>query len=111
MHTAVLLAASRMGVLPDLLEEFGTSQQATLEAMRGRVPRLPADAGRWIGEMEEIAASFAAAGVTSGFHDGAAEIFRLLAQTPFAAETRETLDTSRTLEQSLEVYSQYLPEK
>jgi hypothetical protein len=46
--------------------------------------------------MEEIAKTFTEAGVTPAFHDGAAEIFRLLASTPFAAETRETIDAKRT---------------
>jgi hypothetical protein len=31
-------------------------------------------------------------------------VFRLLSETPFAAETRETLDRSRTLEQALAEY-------
>jgi hypothetical protein len=74
--------------------------------MRARIPRLPADSGRWIGEMEEIAATFADAGVTSGFHTGAADIFRVLAQTPFASETRETIDTNRSMEDALKVYAQ-----
>ena len=31
---------------------------------------------RWVGEMEEIAATFAAAGEPDGFHLAAAEVFR-----------------------------------
>jgi len=108
LHTAVLLAASQLGVLPELLSEFEISQQGTLAAMRNRVPKLPADSGRWIGEMEEIAATFAATGVTPDFHNGAAEVFRVLSRTPFAAETRETMDTTRTLEDSLAVYCESL---
>jgi hypothetical protein len=76
--------------------------------MQGRVPRIPADAGRWIGEMEEIAATLTAAGVTSGFHDGAAAICRVLERTPFASETRETLDRSRTIDEAIPVYARYL---
>jgi 3-hydroxyisobutyrate dehydrogenase-like beta-hydroxyacid dehydrogenase len=111
LHTAVLLAASQLGVLPELLSEFATSQQGALEAMRNRVPRLPADSGRWIGEMEEIADTFAAAGVTPDFHNGAAEVFRVLSRTPFAEETRETMDTTRTLEASLAVYREALDQQ
>ena len=105
LHTAVLLAGQRLGVAEELIREFGLSQAATLEAMRARVPFLPADSGRWIGEMEEIAATFSEAQVTSGFHDGAADIFRLLAKTPYASETRQTLDHSRTLEDALDTYA------
>lgn len=108
LHTAVLLAAQKLGVLDTLLEEFEGSQAAALTAMRARVPFLPADSGRWVGEMEEIAATFSEASVTSGFHDGAADIFRLLAKTPFASETRQTMDKSRTLEEALQVYERYV---
>jgi hypothetical protein len=31
---------------------------------------------RWVGEMEEIASTFAAAGLPDGFHRAAAEVFR-----------------------------------
>jgi len=94
-----------------LRQEFSFSQPAELKAMRELVPRLPADSERWIAEMEEIAATFSAAGAPSGFHEGAAEIFRLLAKTPFASETRETIDASRTLEKSIRVYAQQLSQK
>ncbi len=111
LHTAVLLAAQQLGVLPELLQEFGISQSSVLKDMSTRVSRLPADSGRWIAEMEEIAATFESAGVTPGFHQGAAEIFRVLERTPFASETRETIDTNRTLEQSLAVFGEHLNAK
>lgn len=108
LQTALLLTAARQGVLEPLLEELAYSQSGPLQSMRGKIPFLPADSARWVPEMEEIAATFADAGVTSGFHDGASEVFALLAKTPFAAETRETLDTSRTLEQALAEYVKHL---
>ncbi len=108
LHTAMLLAAWQLGVYDEAVAEYADSQPAALQAMQGRVPRIPADAGRWIGEMEEIAATLAAAGVTTGFHDGAAEICRVLDRTPFALETRETLDRSRTIGEAIPVYAQHL---
>ncbi|HUF86467.1 MAG TPA: DUF1932 domain-containing protein [Thermohalobaculum sp.] len=108
LHTALLVAAWRMGIFEETVSEYANSQGAALEAMRARVPRLPADAARWVGEMEEIAATLAAAGVTPGFHEGAAEVFALIARTPFAAETRESWDESRTLEEAIEVYARHL---
>ena len=54
--------------------------------------------------MEQIASTFSQAGATPDFHDGAADIFRLLAQTPFAKETRQTINRSRTLEEVLRVF-------
>ena len=108
LQTAVLIAARQLGLDRELAEELQFSQKETYARMQAVVPRIPADAGRWIGEMEEIQKTFRAAGVTPGFHEGAAWIFRLLARTPFAAETRETLDTGRTLERSIEVYAETL---
>ena len=58
--------------------------------------------------MEEIAATFRQAGVTGGFHDGAASVLRVLAQSPFADETRETMDRSRTLDAALNEYLKHL---
>lgn len=108
LHTTLLLGAWKMGVFDALVAEYENSQGAALKAMRDRIPRLGTDAGRWVGEMEEIAASLRDAGVPSGFHEAAAEIFRIVDRTPFAAETRETADLSRTLEQAIEVYAQHL---
>ncbi len=108
LHTAVLVAAERLGLSDELRAEFEFSQSDALARMRALVPFLPADAGRWVGEMEEIAATFAAAGVTPGFHQGAADTLRLLADTPFAQETRETLDRGRTLEEAVKVYADYV---
>jgi len=109
LHTAVLLAAEAEGLSAELREEFAYSQGQTLDQMESRIPRIPADSGRWVGEMEEIAKTFADAGVPSGFHEGAAEIFRLLEKTPFASETRATLDTSRTLDETIKETARHLP--
>lgn len=111
LYTAVLLSAEVLGVRRELCDEFAFSQQTALATMRERVPRLPADSERWIGEMEEIAATFADAGTPSGFHEGAAEIFRLLSRTPFASETRETIDASRTLEDAIPAYAGELEQR
>ncbi len=109
LHAAVLTAAEAMGLSDELRAEFEFSQTATLARMQAMVPRLPADSARWIGEMEEIARTFAAAGVTPDFHNGAAAVFSLLARTPLAAETRETIDTTRSLEETIRVFARHLP--
>ena len=109
LYTAVLMAAEQMGLFDVLVAEFEDSQAAALKNMRARVARLPADAGRWTREMEEIAATFRAAGVPGDFHDGAAAVFRILAATPFGAETRETIDAGRTMEASVREFVRHLP--
>ena len=47
--------------------------------------------------MEEIAATFASVGVTGRMHLGAADVFRMIAESPVGHERPETIDHSRTL--------------
>jgi 3-hydroxyisobutyrate dehydrogenase-like beta-hydroxyacid dehydrogenase len=73
---AIVRVAEREGVADTLLDEWRASIPE-LESRLERARRSAARAGwRWAGEMEEIAATFAAAGEPSGFHDAAAEVFR-----------------------------------
>lgn len=104
LDTAVLLTAASLGLYDELLAEFATSQPDSLARMERRVPWLAADAERWTGEMEEIAATFAGAGLTPHLHEGAADIFRLLAASALGSETRETADRSRTLQEAIEAF-------
>lgn len=109
LRVAMLTAAESLGLYDDLVEEQASSQAGPLSAMESAIPGLPANAGRWIGEMEEIAATFEAVGVTPRFHQGAAEMFRLLDSTPFASESPETIDRSRTLKETIEETARRLP--
>jgi len=111
LWTSVLLTAQQNNLLDPLIAEFEHSQGGNLAAMRSKVPFLPADSGRWIGEMEEIAKTFREADVSGGFHDGAAWMFQLMSETPFASETRETLDKNRTLEDSIKAYAEALSKR
>ena len=109
LRVAMLTAAESLGLYDELIEELASSQGGALSAMESGIPGLPANAGRWIGEMEEIAATFEAVGVTPRFHQGAAEIFRLLDSTPFADESPETIDRNRTLKDTIEGTASRLP--
>ena len=111
LRVAMLTAAHSLGLYDELIEELASSQGDALSAMESGIPGLPANAGRWIGEMEEIAETFDAAGVTPGFHQGAAEMFRLLAATPFADESPESIDRNRTLKDTIEAAAEGLPER
>jgi 3-hydroxyisobutyrate dehydrogenase-like beta-hydroxyacid dehydrogenase len=79
--TAALLLAARAvaraeGVEEELVREWALSLPE-LEDECARAGRSAAAKGwRWVGEMEEIAATFAAAGQPDGFHLAAAEVFR-----------------------------------
>ena len=103
LHTALLTAAEAMGLTKELRAELSSSQPEAYRRIEGQVPGLAANAFRWIGEMEEIAATFDHLGVTPHFHLGAAEVFRLLSRTPFAQETPETVDRSRTSAETIAV--------
>ena len=77
--SALLLAARALaragGVEQTLLAEWQLSQP-NLTAQSERAAAAAAAKGwRWIGEMEEIAASMSAAGLPDGFHEAAAELF------------------------------------
>ena len=111
LRVAMLTAAYSLGLYDELVEELEFSQGEALSAMESGIPGLPANSGRWIGEMEEIAETFEAAGVTPGFHQGAAEMFRLLAATPFADESPEDIDRSRTLKETIEAAAELLTER
>ena len=95
LQTALLSAAEAMNLTDELVAEFEFSQPAALKQMSGGISRLPPNAHRWIGEMEEIASTFEHLGVTPYFHKGAADMYRLLSRTPYADESPESADRDR----------------
>lgn len=99
--TNATLAAGRLGLLEEFLDELHTSQGQLEQRARANVPRLPADAGRWAAEMQEIAATFREAGLPDDFHRGAEAIMRILDASRFGDETRRSRDTRRTLEETV----------
>jgi 3-hydroxyisobutyrate dehydrogenase-like beta-hydroxyacid dehydrogenase len=106
LNYALAIVADRLGLLDDLLAEFESSQPEVFQRMHQFLPRLPAKAWRWIGEMEQIASTFEDTGVTPKFHDAAAEIYRLICETTLGTETPETIDQNRTLEATIATISE-----
>ena len=104
--TAVLLAAERLGVRPELATELGWSQRQLLERMRARVPFLAATSERFAPEMLEIARAYSDAGVTSRFHEGAAWVYSQLAKSSLATETRATLPADRSLDEAIAAFAE-----
>ena len=79
--TAALLLAIRElarteGVEETLLEEWDLSLPELRDRYRRAARSADAKGWRWVGEMEEIAATFEAAGLPDGFHRAAAEVYR-----------------------------------
>ena len=89
--SALLLTARALaqaeGVEDALLAEWALSQPQ-LPGQVTRAARSAVTKGwRWVGEMEEIAASMAGAGLPDGFHQAAAEIFRRAPHLPDRADS------------------------
>jgi 3-hydroxyisobutyrate dehydrogenase-like beta-hydroxyacid dehydrogenase len=85
---ALLLTARALAEAEDvqdsLLAEW-TLSQPTLADQAARSAWSAVTKGwRWVGEMEEIAQSMAAAGLPDGFHQAAAEVYRRVQRTPAA---------------------------
>ena len=111
LHAAVLTAAHKLGLSSEYFDELKYSKPDILSAMERMVPRIPLDAARWEGEMNEIANTFDEAGVTPKFHQGSADIMSLANKTPIANETRETVDKNRSLIEALDMYVEALKHK
>jgi 3-hydroxyisobutyrate dehydrogenase-like beta-hydroxyacid dehydrogenase len=101
--SALLLAARALaragGVERTLLAEWQLSQPNLTAQSERSATAAAAKGWRWIGEMEEIAASMSAVGLPDGFHEAAAELFDRAsrADVPTGRRTpttaKETLDT------------------
>lgn len=78
---ALLLAtrafAQAESIWEPLEEEWSRSQPQLVERLEAAERSAAAKGWRWIGEMEEIAAAFAADGLPPGFHKAAAEVYNL----------------------------------
>lgn len=77
---ALLLTARALaeaeGVRDTLLAEWELSQPVLTGRSQSAARSAAVKGWRWVAEMEEIAASMAAAGLPEGFHQAAAEVFR-----------------------------------
>ncbi len=90
--TELLTAASVLGVSDALTAEFQLSQSALFERMERGLPSMPPKARRWIGEMEEISATFAHVGLTPNILTGAADMYRFVGDTHLADLPPEARD-------------------
>jgi 3-hydroxyisobutyrate dehydrogenase-like beta-hydroxyacid dehydrogenase len=82
---AIRALASCEGVDEALLAEWRRSQPELPKRSESAARDNARKAWRFVGEMEEIAATFEAAGLPGGFHEAAAEIYRRLAPYKDAA--------------------------
>ena len=89
LMTELSIAAERLGVSDALRAEFAASQPVLRERMQRAVPEMVPKAHRWVGEMQEIARTFEACGLTPRTFAGAAELYALVAKTPLGRTSPE----------------------
>jgi 3-hydroxyisobutyrate dehydrogenase-like beta-hydroxyacid dehydrogenase len=75
---AVVEAAEGYGVADELAAEWERTQPGLAERAERVERQARRKAWRWVAEMEEIAATFEAAGAPPGFHQAAARVFERL---------------------------------
>jgi 3-hydroxyisobutyrate dehydrogenase-like beta-hydroxyacid dehydrogenase len=89
--TESLVTAEAAGLREALGLELADSQPGLLVAAQQGVPGMLPKAYRWVAEMEEIAATFAARGLTPRMLEGAADVYRFVESAGLSGEQR-TLD-------------------
>ncbi len=109
LGTELLIAAELMGLSDALRAEQCHSMPDVLAWLEKTTPSMPPKAYRWVGEMEEIATTFADLGLTPNILLGAADMYRLVETTAIGQETPETRDTSRDLDGVISALARELP--
>lgn len=84
---AILALAEQLNVRGDLARQWARDDYALPAQHEQRARRVTAKAWRFAGEMDEIAETFAGAGLPDGFHRAAGDIYRRIAQFKDAPDT------------------------
>jgi 3-hydroxyisobutyrate dehydrogenase-like beta-hydroxyacid dehydrogenase len=80
LYFAATAAAEKLGLYDAFCLELAHSQPEVLKVIEQQLPRAAPKAFRWVGEMEEIAETFEAVGVTPLLHGGAADVYRAVSR-------------------------------
>ncbi len=91
---AILGAAEQLGVCEPLYDQWSHNDPQFAAQTEQRVRKVTAKAWRFAGEMDEIAATFQAAGLPGDFHAAAGDIYRRMARfkdTPGTPSMEEVL--------------------
>jgi 3-hydroxyisobutyrate dehydrogenase-like beta-hydroxyacid dehydrogenase len=92
----ILMAAQRLGVAELLERQLRQSRGDLLDWALSQYPKMPPKAYRWVPEMLEISKTLGSAGITPKVFQGAADIYRFVADTPLGKETPESRDKDRS---------------
>ncbi len=99
--TESFVSAKRLGVFDVLMTELETSQKALLAFAQNGLQQMPPKAHRWVGEMNELAATYQGIGLTPRMLAGAADLYRHVSQTTLG---RESPEGQRTVHRSFEEF-------
>ena len=99
LASEALTAGQALGLADVLINELQDSQGELFQWFERQIPRMPPKAYRWVGEMEEIARTFADLGLPPQMLEGAAALYRLVEQTELGTETPEERHLGQTLEE------------
>lgn len=94
---AVMAASEQLGVRDALERQWMRDDPTAADRNRQRVRQVTAKAWRFAGEMDEIADTFAEAGLPDGFHRAANEVYERMAQFKDAAELPALADVLAAL--------------
>jgi 3-hydroxyisobutyrate dehydrogenase-like beta-hydroxyacid dehydrogenase len=103
--TELLVAARKLGVYDTLVAELRDSQATQATRMADAVPAVSGKAHRWIAEMQEIARTFEDVGLTPLIFQGAAEMYRLIADSELGGERPETVDRFRGVDGTIDAFA------
>jgi 3-hydroxyisobutyrate dehydrogenase-like beta-hydroxyacid dehydrogenase len=95
---AVIATAESLNMREELFQQWDMDDAGSSRQAAQRVTRVTAKAWRFAGEMDEIAATFNAAGLPSGFHESAAEIFCRMADFKDASTLPELSEVLASLQ-------------
>ena len=101
--TELLVAARALDLSEALMAELGDGASVI-----GGLVDMPRRSRRWVGEMEEIAATFAGIGLTPKIMEGAADMYRLVGDTPLGGLTSR--DPRPRLDDMLDTLAERLSE-
>ncbi|MBW4597328.1 MAG: DUF1932 domain-containing protein [Brasilonema angustatum HA4187-MV1] len=104
--TQLLIAAHRLNLDQQLWDELSNSQQELANILTRSIPSMTPKAHRWVGEMEEIAETFQALGLTERTFQGAADIYDLVKETSLGKETPEERKDTRNFSEIITILSQ-----
>jgi 3-hydroxyisobutyrate dehydrogenase-like beta-hydroxyacid dehydrogenase len=101
LFTESFVSAKRLGVFDVLTTELETSQKGLLKFAQDGLQQMAPKAHRWVGEMNELAATYQAIGLTPRMLAGAADMYHDVSQTKLGHESPEN---QRKLDRSFDEF-------